>query len=345
MVNLSDKEILTISVLAEDISKKLNSIKISLFKAKPTVYVIIGDQRLHIALADEGKEKIDVLLSTKKETSVFDFYIYRFMFEDFFDMSSHYISVFADMKVNDYLAEVQEINAYSRNLQRTDSLVSCGHYYAALIMLVSAFEVASRDIFFRNNSHWFQTLYTPDLDLFEKFGEKIPDEQKNSPDRKHRTHVIIGDVEYGFDDSSYDKLKKWESILRNEKIFGICQQIGIREEYLQKLYGNSFQEIESYEILHEVLQHSKKKPINFQMLDGTGGMKWCFKCFLSIDLGNLDNEMNTLKECFRMRHQVIHGDLDDIAITKERVLELRSAIRKVIDYIRNEIMTLEWIED
>jgi hypothetical protein len=345
MVNLSDAETLALSTLAEAISKQLDSIKIHLFKVKPTVYVTLGDQRLHIALADEGKEKIDVLLLTTKKKSVFDFFIYRFMFEDFFDLDSHYINVFADMKVKDYLAEVQEINAYSRNLQRTDSLINSKHYYAALIVLVSAFEVASRDIFFRGNSYWFFHLGSSTIELYERFGEKLSNEQKNSSNQKHRIQVSIGDVVYGFDHASYDKLKKWESVLRNDKVLDICRQIGIREEYLQKLYGNSFQEIEYYEILYEVLQHSKKRPINFQMLDGDGGMKWCFRNFFSINLDNLQNEIKTLKECFHMRHQVIHGELDDAAITEERVLELRSAIRKIIDYLRNEIMTLEWTMD
>lgn len=344
MKNLSHKETHALSTLAEQISKKLDSKKINLFKVKPTVYVFTGDRRLHISLADEGKEKIDVVFPTKKITSVFDFFMNRWWFEEF-ESSAHYIDVLADLKIEDYLAEMQEINAYSRNLQRTDSLISCGHYYAALIMLVSAFEVVSRDIFFRNNHYWFYYLNDADLELYEKFGEKLPDGQNNSPDRKHGIHVSIGDVVYGFDDYSYDKLNKWKSVSRNDKILDICSQIGIQDEYLQKLYGNSFQEIEDYEILYEVLRHSKKRPISFQMLDGAGGMKWCFKNFFSINFDNLQNEMKTLKECFQMRHQVIHGELDDAAITKERVLELRSAIRKITNYLRDDFIELGWMLD
>lgn len=108
---------------------------------------------------------------------------------------------------------------------------------------------------------------------------------------------MLGDITYGFDDASYDKVKKWESIYRNDEIFGICRQLGIVDEYFQKLYGNAFQEIDNYEILRYVLQNTRKRPLDFQMLDGVGGMKWCFKRFFNIDVDELQTDMRVLKEC------------------------------------------------
>jgi hypothetical protein len=155
--------------------------------------------------------------------------------------------------------------------------------------------------------------------------------------------VHLGDTAYGFNDPNYNKLKQWESVLFNNEVLSICRQIGIIDEYIQKLYGNSFHEIDSYEILRYVLQNGRRRPLNFQMLNGTGGIKWLYKHFFAIDLDGLPQEMKVLKECFQKRHQIIRGELDDTAITKESVSEFHATVRKVISYIRDEIMTWNWI--
>lgn len=96
------------------------------------------------------------------------------MFEDFLT-SQEAIDAFAASKMKDYLQEAREINGYSRNLQRADSLIKDGHYYAALVMLASAFEVAAKDIFFRNNGFWFLTTVGYSHELYGKFGVKLTD--------------------------------------------------------------------------------------------------------------------------------------------------------------------------
>jgi len=343
MTGLSSRDKIVLSTLARAISRNLMRQNIKLFRVKPTVYVTVGNERLHISLADESKQRIEVRLTPEKGIHpVFGFFMNRFMLKDFLSEENSYIDVFADAKIKDYVEETREINAYSRNLQRANSLIEDGHYYAAQIMLVSAFEVASKDVFFRNNSYWFITLDSPHEELYKKFGVEL-----NGTNRikKYRTMVHLGDTVYGFDDSSYDKLRRWESVLKSDEILHICRQLGIIDEYFQKLYGNSFQEIGYYEILKYVLQNSKRKPLDFQMLDGTGGMKWSFKHFFNIDLDKLPIEMKVLKECFQKRHQIIHGELDDTTITKDSVSEFHAAVRKVISYLRDEIMTWEWVVD
>ena len=342
MAKLSNKDKLVLSRLARVISKELREHEIKLFRAKPTVYVTVSDERLHVSLADEGKQKTEIRLSSKREIRAFEFFVNRFMMEYYLSTGADWIDAFAKTKVSDYLEERRENNAYSRNLQRAHSLIKDGHYYAAQVMLVSAFEVASRDIFFRNNSYWFITLTSPHEELYKKFGVKLTGHEQGE---KYMTQVHLGDTVYGFDKSSYDKLRKWESILLNDGVLDVCRQLGIIDEYFRKLYGNSFQEIDYYEILKYVLQNSGREPINFQMLEGTGGMKWAFKRFYSIDLEKLPAEMKVLKECFQKRHQIIHGELDDTAITKNGVLELDTAVRQVISYVHDEIMAWEWVID
>jgi hypothetical protein len=342
MTKLSNEEELVISRLAEAILRELMRHKITLFGAKPTVYVVVGDERLHVSLADEGKPTTEVRLTTKKEIREFGFFVNRFMLSDFLSMGDSYMDAFADSKVQDYLGEMRESNAYSRNLQRADSLRKDGYYYAAQVMLVSAFEVASRDIFFRNSGYWFTRLTFPHEELYRKFGAELA---RDEQDNKYRIQVNLGSTRYGFDDSNYDNLKRWESVLLNDEILSICRQLGVYEEYFQKLYGNSFQEIGHYEILKYVLQNSRRRPIDFQTLDGTGGVKWSFKRFFDMNLEKLPAEMRILKECFQKRHQIIHGELDDNAVGQDEVSELDAAVRKVFSYVHDELMSWEWILD
>lgn len=342
MTKLSNEEELVILRLAEVISRELMKHKITLSRAKPTVYVVVGDERLHVSLTDEGERTTEIRLTMKREIRGFGFFVNRFMLKDFLSKDDSYIDAFAVSKVRDYLEETRESNAYSRNLQRADSLTKDGYYFAAQVMLVSAFEVASRNTFFRNNSHWFITLTSPHEELYKKFGVELSGGEQ---DKKYRQQVQVGSTLYGFDDSNKDKLDRWESVLLNDEIFGICRQLGVYQEYSQKLFGNSFQEIGQYEILKYVLLNSRTRPIDFQMLDGTGGVKWSFKRFFNIDLEKLPAEMRILRECFQKRHQIIHGELDDSAVTENGVLELHAAVRKVISYLRDEIMTWEWVLD
>jgi len=155
----------------------------------------------------------------------------------------------------------------------------------------------------------------------------------------------VGDEYYGFDDHNEDPLNKWEEILRNDEILGICRQLGVADEYFRKLFGNSFEEIGDYEILKYVSQESRKRPINFQTLEGIGGMKWSYKAFFSIDIDKLATEAKVIKECLALRHRIIHGEVDDSAITREAVLEFEDAVRKIISYLRDEIMTWGHVVD
>lgn len=110
MTNISENDRGTILSLTEAILKELEIKKINLFRAKPTVYVTIGKDRLHIALADESEENTKILLSNKKQRSVFDFFISTYWIEN-----SSFLEDHARQKVAEYIAEEREVNAYSRH--------------------------------------------------------------------------------------------------------------------------------------------------------------------------------------------------------------------------------------
>lgn len=70
MGNLSNKEKLVLSKLAQTIVKELSRSNINVFQAKPTVYVTIGNGKMYVSLADEGKKKFtSVLLQRKRLVS------------------------------------------------------------------------------------------------------------------------------------------------------------------------------------------------------------------------------------------------------------------------------------
>lgn len=338
-MKLSDKEISYIKALAQAVSDELKKRGAYSFKNKPSVILNIKNEHLYIVLLDEEHEEINVIITTERVRGVIEFFISRWVLEEFFSLDVGYISSFAEDKVEDYVQDTVEMNAYSKNIQRADDLIQSGHYYAALVILISAFEIASRDIFFRNNDFWFITIDGRSMDLYEEFGTRLD----STEETEFRIQVHLGDDIFGFEDTNYDLLKKWESVARGNDILNICRQLGILDEYFQHLYGNSFKEIKSYEILKKVIQTSSRRPINFQMLDGVGGMKWSYKRFFSIDLEILTNQMRILRENLAKRHKIIHGDLDDDQVTKENVVELQNAIKRIIDYIRDQIKLWEYV--
>lgn len=339
-MTLSDQEISHIKDLAQAVSDELKTRDVYSFNNKPTVYLSIKNEDLYIILSDEGHDEIRIEITSERKRGVIGFFIAKWVLEDFFSLDAGYISSFSEDKVEDYIQDTLEMNAYSKNLQRVENLVNDGHYYAALVILISAFEVASRDIFFRNNEMWFFTADGRSMDLYDQFGHKLRPDEKGD---EYRTKVHLGDAVYGFTDTNYSLLKNWESVGRGNYVLNVCRQLGIREEYLQNLYGNSYKEINFYEILKRVLLNSSRRPINFQILDGTGGMKWSYKRFFSIDLEALGNDIRVIRENLTKRHQIIHGHLEDDQVTKNDVLELQSAIKRIIDYLRDQIKIWEYI--
>lgn len=352
-VDLTAEETKVLCKIADEICNNLNNQKVSLFKARPSVYVspvkdkfhaYPGNDKFHVLLVDRGRPKTRVITSRPK-AGLLGFFIDRFMIDDFLKDNESAISFFASDKSNDFLEETKERNAYSSNLRRARELMFDNHHYAAVVILVSAFEVASRDMFFRNNQYWFITLGSPDEELYKRFGVRLEGDEKEWGSKKFRTHIHLGDRVFGFDDANERLLRQWESVLLHDKILHICSQLGILDEYMRKLYGNSFHEIGDYEILKFVLMNSQNRPLNFQMLEGRGGVKWCFKQFLDIDIVNLQKEVSILKDCFQLRHRIIHGEVEEKTITKKVVLDLEESVRKVISYIRNETSTWSWVLD
>jgi len=146
-MTLSSEEKLLVEELTEAVSAELVKRKLYTFHASPTVYINTRHEKLHLTLTDEGNSRTEVHSSTGGEKGVFSFFVARFMLEDLLGMGHSIIESYATDKVNDYVEDTIEQNAYSKNLQRAKNLLNDDHHYAALVMLISAFEVASRDIF------------------------------------------------------------------------------------------------------------------------------------------------------------------------------------------------------
>jgi hypothetical protein len=158
---------------------------------------------------------------------------------------------------------------------------------------------------------------------------------------KFRTTVVIGENRWGFTDENYERFKTWESIFYKTKVFKVCKQLGILEKYLLNLYSNHLREVGSYEILKRTLESEESRAaINFQMIDGKGGIRWSFSKFLGIDMKPIDRDLRVIKDSTSKRHKIIHGFLDDKQITQSYVKEVEDSVTRAVAFVKNAI--LDW---
>lgn len=341
---LSTEEKDILGRLAPSLARELNSKGLYRFRNRPVTYVEVLHDRLFVTIADQKRASAEVTITTKRQPGVIGFFVYRFVLKDFMDADS-VVQALTEDKVKEYAELTRERNAYSQNLIRSRRLVDDGHYYAALVMLISSFEAASRDIFLRSNSDWFFHVQGHMATLLNKYGHKIQKGSTRGNRPKYPVEIHYGGEAFGFEREASDELDQWASVLRMVEVLNTCEQLGIKYEYLDRLYGNSLKEIGFYEILKDLLRNSKKRPLDFQVIDGAGGMKWCFKRFLFIDLEKVPREMQNIRDCIQKRHLIVHGVLNDKRVTKQDVSELEGSVRRVINFLNDEMMTLDWVLD
>ena len=328
-----------ITELLGQISIQLEESGHKLFVKKPTAHIFIIKDKFFISLFDEGKDNIQLNLTKKPEKGLVNFFISRFVIDDFLSAEDpDNIAEFARDRVAGHLEELREDAAYSSNLKRVQCLCKDGHYLAAIVFLISAFETSMKDMFFRSNELWFFINdNSTDEKLLEKFGTRL--DEKVSEEFQVTIH--FGDKKWGFSREADERLEIWQNIGQKTAMFKVCKQLGILDEYLLRLYSNRLSEVGSYEILKETLSSQGTRClINFQMIDGTGGIRWSFNKFLGIDFKEVDKDLLVIKEAAAKRHRIIHGFLDEKQITATNVKEVEASVIRVVAYVKNEV--LEW---
>lgn len=260
--------------LANNIKNKLEEKKIYSFKKEPTIYyTILKTKYILIEASDENQDIIKIIEKNGKDIleEIFHFYIEKNIYEDkdeYNTFEDFYDIFFIDMVVNRVEEQRFIKKAYNRNLQRIGKLEKDKHYFAAIVIIVSAFEAAMNDFFFSNSDIWFFTL---ESGSYWEDEEKIYEKWSNKDDSKESltTVNIMGHKKYNFSKENYEKFLVFQKINTNEKIYKICKKLGIDEKYFRYLASNSFEEINFYEILKYVLEeeHTKNYKLNFQSID------------------------------------------------------------------------------
>jgi len=232
------------------------------------------------------------------------------------------------------------------NIDRANALVSNKHYSVAIVFLVSAFENATRDIFFQNNDFWFYRnnleIYHVDDYYVKKYGIKIKDLKDTSSFRLGYDKDINGE-KWILTNEDYQKCLKWKGIQYWDKIFSLCKKIGVYNDYIKKIIANKNREIGQYDILKDLLNNFKdRRRFNFQRIFDDGGIVWSFKNFFFIDLTKTyKTELDSLNDYFKKRHAIIHGKLEDKEFKKEDVENMIDIISKIISYLKDNINQLK----
>ena len=337
-VDISPEELKSkITKLVEEIIKKLNYKNIQLFQNKPTINIFyLKNETIGISLSDENQLDLKCKITHKPEKGKIYFFISKFWLKlayEFFDYQE-----FAEDKVQKIIEEIHSENAYSLNMKRVRDLIRDGHNAVAIVFLISAFENATKDLFFNNNELWFFPIEeTTDQDLLDEFGIKIDDDNK-----KFKPNFFLGDEGYYFDEEKYERFNKWNRIEHMNYIFNLCKSLRILDQYMLSLIGNDMKEIGFYEILKRTMIKSLKKfsKFNFQSIKGKGSVRWCFKNFFSLNLTPMNNELNLLQNVIDKRHEIIHGFLEDDKISKTFVENSYDAVNQIISFLKDQIY--EW---
>lgn len=325
-----------ITELVKHIIKKLENRNIHLFQNKPTTNIFhLKDKIIGVSLIDEGQGDIKCEITHKPGKGKMYFFIGKFWLNyEFYDVEE-----FAEDKVQKIIEEIQSENAYSLNMTRVKNLIKDGHYAVAIVFLISAFENATKDLFFNNNFIWFFPIdEMVNEDLLKEYGVKLDDDNKEL-----EPNLYYGDEKWYLGKENYEKFNKWSRIEFQHYIFNLCKSLRILNQYKLSLLANNMEEIGFYEILKKTILNSmgKYSIINFQSIKGKGSVRWCFKKFLSIDLTPMNKELNYLQEIIDKRHKIIHGFLQDDKIDKLFVEQAYDSVSRIISFLKDQIY--EWL--
>ena len=319
-----------------NIQKKLEDQGIYKFKKEPSVKYTNIKNLFYLKICDEGKNNYSIIKerkTTKSENIVFNLYLKKEILDDDIWAESAYLcEEFTDTIIRHRERNISTVDAYTQNLNRINNLIEDKHFYASIVMIVSAFETAIKKLFFDNSEIWFFTLEGGfDWELANKYGSL----EKKTGDR---IAIHLGDEKYWFKDTDYEIYKSFLKIKNKSIVLQILKKIGLKDRYIEKLSCNNFEEIGFYEILKQLLNEEyQTSRLSFQKINGTGGAKWVMKNFFSIDLTIMNKELKSLEEIFNLRHRIIHGFIDDTGIEIEMIKKGKDNLKKVLLFLDHEI--------
>lgn len=323
LTDIESKILSIISSILDELDKK----QLKLFENKPTVQYCFRGNYIGLSIKDDNNTKIRIELKNEPDQGKKYIFINKKIIENEYFNSK----LFAKSEVIKYLEEIREEDAYSVNVERVNNLISKGEYAVAIVFLVTAFENAVRDIFFRNNDLW---SFEPDSKLIDdKFIElgTVYDERFGYSLIKE-----INGTNYGLSLEGFENYNKWKKILIWEEVFKFCRKLLIYNEYYQRLLINQSEEIGSFEILKDALRSASKRSqiINFQRIREKGSFTWLFKNTFSISFQPIQSELNIMENAISTRHKIIHRFLKDEQVNEDFVKDALNSMKKIISYIK-----------
>ncbi len=330
------KKYTLIKKIIQSLKDEIEKRKIYCFKKELTVYYSNFHNAYYFKVCDEGKKRFCLIREKEvvDKNIIFSFFLKEEVLIDDISAESLYLSPeFIDSIIRHRVGNISVVDAYTQNLKRIDNLIKDQHYYAALILIVSAFENAVKKLFFENSSVWvFPSNEIFDYDLANKYGSLEKKEETMS------TVYATDKIVYYFDHYNGNVFSSLVKIKHRMEIYQIVKKTGLFNEYFERLSCNNFEEVGLVEILRNLLEEGyRRSNLNFQKINGECGVKWTMKNFFSIDLNPIEKELKKLDEIFSIRHRVVHGYVQDSEIDPRIINESKEDLRKVLLYLDHEI--------
>lgn len=328
--------------VVEGIVKLLDKKGISYFQAKPTAEIAFRgkDEKkvIWISLIDEPNSEVNCLFNQELQRGKLYFSIAQGTFLN----PNYSISILVQSQINKILEELNQNTAFNTNLERISRLIEDGHYAVALVFIVSAFESVTSDIFYRYNHLWFRTEIIlssnyADDELIKQYGvkrEELGEEYTIFFEKE------IDGEKWVVPRMSINIINRWLNLRVWVYIFKVCRYLRIYDQYLLRLSGNKLREIREFDILKSVLKEPREsnRGINFQSLKS---VRKVYKKFFRIDFEDIKNEVKILEEVFKIRHQIIHGNVRDDEVKIEFVEKAVDTLKKVIGFLFDKINARE----
>ncbi len=157
--------------------KALEDKQISYFQNKPTAEISHKKEDIMISLIDDNNQKVQCLLNQDPRPGK------KYIFLNKYNLLNNLIDI---NEINEIIGhqiiyiedEIRGDTAYNENLKRVNRLIREGNYAIAIVFIVSAFESAVSDLFFKYQFLWFydEVLNASFLDiddeLFLEYGER-----------------------------------------------------------------------------------------------------------------------------------------------------------------------------